>query len=195
MGKTNIKGIILAFIIGIMVLVILIQITSFVLAILGAILGFFIGYTIFKEKILKDIKENLKEDVKEVDLSQKAIEDIIDLEEFIALSDNKFEEEIFLKISDVIEALLKVLPLVNEKFSQGSLIFEITNLASEHFPNRVKSFLDLNKDTQKLQQSKFLIDLDNMQEVVKKVCTIIDNDSLNKNERESLLSDIKYSAI
>ncbi|NQY95349.1 MAG: hypothetical protein HRT43_14380, partial [Campylobacteraceae bacterium] len=120
---------------------------------------------------------------------------LIELEEFIALSDSNFEKELSSKVSYLIDTLIVVVPKMNTSFSSQAITFEVSNLADEHFPNRIKSFLNLNENDQNAQKLKLLSDLQKMEEVVNKVTVIIDNDSLNKDERESLLAEIKYGAI
>ena len=199
MNSKEIKSIILALVLGLIFLAILLPFAGVVVAIIGGIVGgviaFVIGYKIFKDKIVEDIKADLNKKPIELDPSEKAIESIIALEEFIALSDIKLEKELSLKVNGLIETLLSVVPKMNASFSSQAVTFEVTNLAQEHFPNRIKSFINLTQNDQNTQKLKLLADLQKMEEVVNKVIVVIDNDSLNKDERESLLAEIKYGAI
>lgn len=199
MKSKKIKSIILSLILGVISLLILLPFTSFLIAVIGGIAGaaiaFIIGYKFFKEKIIEDIKADLKEEPKKQNPSDEAIESLISLEEYIAINDQKFEKELSEKISSLIEDLITVVPQMNNNFNSQAITFEVTNLAEEHFPNRVKSFLNLNENDQNSQKLKLLSDLQKMEEVIRKVIVIIKNDSLNKDERESLLSEIKYGTI
>ena len=199
MKSKRIKSIILALILGAVSLLILIPFTGFIIAVIGGIVGaiiaFTLGYKFFKEKIVEDIKSDLKKEPEKLDPSTHAIESLIELEEFIALSDSNFEKELSSKVSYLIDTLIVVVPKMNTSFSSQAITFEVSNLADEHFPNRIKSFLNLNENDQNAQKLKLLSDLQKMEEVVNKVTVIIDNDSLNKDERESLLAEIKYGAI
>mgnify|MGYP000971884316 CR=1 FL=1 len=199
MKSKKIKSIILALILGAISLLILIPFTSFIIAVIGGLIGaiiaFILGYNFFKEKIVEDIKSDLKAEPKKLDPSTHAIESLIELEEFIALSDSTLEKELGSKVSYLIDTLIAVVPKMNSSFSSQAITFEVSNLADEHFPNRIKAFLNLSENDQNSQKLKLLADLQKMEEVVNKVTVIIDNDSLNKDERESLLAEIKYGAI
>jgi len=195
----KIKSIILALILGVISLLILLPFTDFIIAVIGGIIGaiiaFTLGYKLFKENIVEDIKADLNKEPEKLDPSAQAIESLISLEEFIALSDSKLEVELSSKVSTLIDSLITVVPKMNASFSSQTITFEVTNLADEHFPNRIMSFLNLSESDQNDQKLKLLADLQKMEDVVNKVIVVIDNDSVNKDERESLLSQIKYGAI
>ena len=199
MDSKKIKSAIAALVIGILVLIVIMQFSSFIVSIIGALIGgalaFFIGYNIFKEKIIEDIKSEVTKEVIIEDPSEKAINSLIALEEYIALADVGLENEIDEKVISITNSLISVIPEMNQSFSSQTITFEVTNLGEEHFPNRIKIFLGLNQSDRNSQKSKLLSDLQSMEDVIKKVGDILRNDALNKDQRESLLNDIKYGTI
>ena len=199
MESKKIKIIFLSLILGVILLCILLFFTNFIVAtiagIIGTIITFVIGYNFFKKELIEDIKSDLEKDNIPQDVGDSSIESLICLEEYIALNDTQLEKEVAIKVASLIQSLIDVVQEINNKFSSQSVTFEVTNLAQEHFPNRVKSFLNLKENDRSAQQKKLLLDIEKMEEIVKKVVAIIQNDTLNKDERESLLAQIKYGTI
>jgi hypothetical protein len=199
MDSQKVKSAILALITGIIFLVVIIQFFNLIASFIGALIcgasAFFIGYNFFKEKIIEDIKSEVQEEVVIVNPSEKAISSLLELETCIALADEKLEDEIHKKVTSIIESLFFVIPEINKSFSSQTITFEVTKLGEKHFPNRIKKFLALNESDRVSTKNSLLLDLSNMDNVIKNVYTVLRNDSLNKNERESLLSDIKYGVL
>ncbi|MCP4969103.1 MAG: hypothetical protein GY932_00745 [Arcobacter sp.] len=199
MNSKDKKNIIIGLITGLIVIIILMQFLGFFLSIIGGLIGgaitILLAYNIFKDDIVEEIKTEMKNEKNVINPVDKAIESLIELEEFIALSDKKLENDISLKVTSIIDSLIYIIPKINQEFSSQTITFEVTNLAEEHFPKRIKIFIDLNENDKNSEKNKLISDLENMEALVNRVKDVIKNDSLNKNERESLLNDIKYGAI
>ena len=67
-------------------------------------------------------------------------------------------------------------------------------MAIEHFPKRVISYLKLSEEDRSSRKINLFTDLDNMQSIVDKVSEVLRNSDLSNDQREDLLSDIKYSS-
>ncbi len=159
---------------------------------IAAIAGVLIGFIIFKDAIIKDIKTELQADENSSDPNNEAIEALITLEEGLALDELRLNDSIRSTIDTIIENLIDIVPKMNDQYSSQTITFEVTNMAQEHFPNRVTSYLNLSVDDRSSQESKLVSDLKQMEDVIVRVNKVITSDALNKDERESLLNDIKY---
>jgi len=159
---------------------------------IAAIAGVLIGFLIFKDAIIKDIKTELQADENNSDPSNEAIESLIALEERLALDELPLNDSIRSTIDTIIENLIDIVPKINDEYTSQTITFEVTNMAQEHFPNRVTSYLHLSVDDRSSQESKLVSDLKQMEDVIIRVNKVITSDALNKDERESLLNDIKY---
>ena len=188
----NIRFLIVVF----LVLIVLAFVLPFSLAIILTLIGAAFYYFKFNNKIKEDeILQEVEEEVKAITVDEEAIESIITLEKEIALLDDPLEKDVKNIVNNICDNLVEIVPIMNEQFSSNSITYEVTIMAIEHFPNRIKSYFKLSIKDRDIQKKRLLGDLDNMTNVIDKVNNIIRADNLSKDERESLLSDIKYSSI
>jgi hypothetical protein len=196
------RSIIISFIVFIIVLVTLFLITNnFFISLVIAIFIGFIFFTIFKNSSKNKTKNSIKEEeiIQKEDnvftLCDDSINSLIDFEEYLALSDIKLEDDLYKEVSNIIENLFEILPIMGKSLDSKSLCYEITSLCNEHFPNRIKAFLVLNESHKLEQKDKLHKDMNNMLNVIIKFKEVLNNQSLNDNEKQSLLLDIKYGVI
>lgn len=103
-------------------------------------------------------------------------------------------DELREKVFALSDELFEVIFPINEKFHTHEISWEVTQMAIEHLPNRVLKYLKLGEEDRESNKTNLLEDLENMLSTVKKVSEVLRNSDLNDNNREDVLSDIKYSS-
>lgn len=157
------------------------------------ILGSGITYFIFNYKKKKP-KESASSEVKKekpiLSEDEKAIENLLSLEEFIAVNGSlpveikKLSDELFSLLYEVIPELVQ--------FRASEIGFEINQMANEHLSARVKAFMKLSTSDKENKHTSLIDDISKFKEYVLKAKKIIDLNDVSKDERESMLIDIKY---
>jgi len=146
-------------------------------------------FVIKKEKI----NSNKKKDEKIVTSSENAINSLIILENKIALSGIYDQNpQLTEKLNHILDDLYYSISKMNEYFGESSITYEIYNLASEHFPNRILAYLSLSKDNRIYKKDEFYKSLEKIEDTIYKTKKILEDNTLNKDERENLLIKIKY---
>ncbi len=103
-------------------------------------------------------------------------------------------EKLRTRVFNLTDNLLSVLEPINQRFSGAQITYEVTQMAIEHLPNRVLTYLKLSEEDRSSREENLSSDLDNMQGIIDKVSDVLKNADLNDDQREDLLSDIKYSS-
>lgn len=157
------------------------------------ILGSGITYFIFYYKNKKTNAPTSPEVKKEKTIlsdDEKAIENLLTLEEFIAVNGSlpveikKLSDELFSLLYEVIPELVQ--------FRASEIGFEINQMAKEHLSARIKAFMNLSASDKDAKRSSLVDDINKFKEYVLKAKKIIDLNDVSKDERESMLIDIKY---
>jgi hypothetical protein len=121
---------------------------------------------------------------------QAAKERLIKFEEEFALGSP--QDDVRSKVSTLTDNLLEVVQPINERFFDSEITYEVTQMAIEHFPNRVLSYLKLDDSEREKRKANLFADIDKMQDIVDKVSDVLKNADVNDDKRQDLLSDIKY---
>jgi len=82
---------------------------------------------------------------------------------------------------------------LEKEFGLNSAIsYELKNIIQEILPNRINTYFNLTNNLQIERKDSFIKDLNKMLEVAIKTLNILNQNDLNKDERESMLIEIKY---
>lgn len=119
-----------------------------------------------------------------------AEESLLGLE--VELSLDNPSSDIAQAVRSLSDKLLVGVTPINEQFPNEEITYEVTQMAIEHFPGRVRSFLALNTDVQANRKDEFLTSLADMQAIVDSVHGVLNNAALTTDKRNELLSQIKY---
>jgi len=145
------------------------------------------------------VTKNKKETEPEIDITpdepvipehEKTLENVLAVEEYVAVCGG-IDGEAKLIYDDILNALYEVIPEMVE-YKATEIGFEISNIANKNLLAKMKSFLALS-DKDKITQYNTLVgDLSKFKEYILKAKNIVDLNDLSKDERESMLIDIKY---
>lgn len=186
-------------IVGIISALALIGVTAMTESIIAGIIGFGLGYSgsmvlmnYLNGEMEEGKMEEVVEQVKEPSMSEKSVVELINLEEKIALSAIGDDMDLRARLNTILDNLYDALSGMHKNFGDGSITYELNNLASEHFPNRVLSYIALSADNREKQKSDLDMSLVKIENLINESLEVLNNQSLNKDERESLLINIKY---
>lgn len=165
---------------------------------IGFVIGLIVSVFLFSKSRgdkPEDIVKEMVEQVVEPDnllRAKTAKDELISFQESFVLDSPS--DELREKVFTLSDELFEVIFPINEKFHTHEISWEVTQMAIEHLPNRVLKFLKLGEEDREANKSNLFDDLENMFLTVKKVSEVLRSSDLNDNNREDILSDIKYSS-
>jgi hypothetical protein len=164
------------------------------LELIGLLLVVLVLFYLYKNKNKNNKNTDtaqVKEEIKEISKAQEGSEILIKLEEHIAIN-GSLSDVPKNKVTELFTLLYETIFKINEEFPSATPTYEINQMAKEHLPNKINAYINLSQSDKTTRQDAFIEDIDKLITYVISAKEIIEKNNLSKDERESMLIEIKY---